>query len=232
MFLWLAGMAVPAEQQLMTPTEVLPPGPALATATVPTPAADAPFNPAVATAATAPEVDTTSIPAVITAATTTPADDDAAASNPAKTPAEIADSQLPAAVLQASGAVLPTDDTTAEPVAPGPVLGRRTRRRRRGETVTAAAATDPAFTSVTCKLDAAGYVVDVMFTRSGTTTTGCTGTTAPVTGGRNVVLDFADSQIIQVRNSTNKLRPDATAHALSDAVKHVCPSLFLGTTGK
>lgn len=214
--LCVAGMIVSTEQ-LLTPPGV-PPNPALTT--VDTPGDDAAANPTVVTAATAPEADAASIPAVITAATSPDADD--AACNPAKTPAELAADQIPAAALQANGAVLPTD-AAPEPVVPPPALGRRGQRRSGGETVAAAAATDAAFTSLTCKLDAAGYVIDVMFTRSGTTTTGCTGTTAVVTGGQNVVLDFADSHIIQVRGPP---RGGATAHTVECSCALVCRRSF------
>lgn len=209
-------------EQLLTPLGV-PSGPALTTAA--TPGDDAAANPVAITAATAPEADATSIPAVVTAATTPDADD--AGSNPAKTPAELAADQIPAATLQANGAVLPAD-AAPEPVVPRPGLSRRGRRRSGGETVAAAAATDAAFTSVTCKLDVAGYVVDVMFTRSGTTTTGCTGTTAVVTGGRNVVLDFADSQIIQVRIHLGVM----PQHTRLNQQLHTRLSTFLGAAGR
>jgi hypothetical protein len=63
--------------------------------------------------------------------------------------------------------------------------------------VTAAAVAPAAFTAVTCKLDAAGNVADVVFSRPGSSTAGCS-SVAALPGGRNVLLDFSDSQIVQV----------------------------------
>jgi len=65
--------------------------------------------------------------------------------------------------------------------------------------ITVAAATPAAITSITCKLDAAGNVADVFYTTSaGTTTYGCTGNAALLTGGRNVLVDVSDSLVLQV----------------------------------
>jgi hypothetical protein len=69
--------------------------------------------------------------------------------------------------------------------------------------VQAAAVTTNAVAYVTCKLDAAGNVADVVFTRlDGNTTSrsNCTGGSAAavLAGGRNVLLDFTDSSIVQV----------------------------------
>jgi hypothetical protein len=90
----------------------------------------------------------------------------------------------------------PTTDpiSSTEPV-PGPTPRRH---GRRAVNITAATVVPAAFTYVTCKLDAAGNVADVVFSRpGGSSTAGCS-TAVSLPGGRNVLLDFYDSQIVQV----------------------------------
>lgn len=61
--------------------------------------------------------------------------------------------------------------------------------------------TPSAVTRVTCKLDASGNVADIVVARQdGSVVAGCGGsdTSAVLTGGRNVVLDFTDRRVVQV----------------------------------
>lgn len=56
-------------------------------------------------------------------------------------------------------------------------------------------------TSVTCKIDANGNVADVIVHTKSGASTGCMpgGASSVCKGGYNVVLDFSDSGIVQVR---------------------------------
>lgn len=125
-------------------------------------------------------------------------------------PEPVAAQQAAAEPITAPGAVdpsvAPADNAVVAdgtPIDPGaaPVLGRRGGAGGGGTpdgTATAAAAEPAAFTSVTCKLDTSGNVADVLFTRAGSSTPGCSAS-GVLAGGRNVVLDFSDSLVVQVR---------------------------------
>lgn len=78
------------------------------------------------------------------------------------------------------------------------------RRRPRRRFTNGLAATPSAVTQVTCKLDVSGKVADIVIARQdGSVLAGCGGSdaNAVLPGGRNVVLDFTDSRIVQVGDS-------------------------------